>query len=98
MFVSKKTLTHLQASYDERLELVTSGYEARITQLESHLKDLRSLVFTPTSLAPTPEMLEVDQVLTPVNDAPIYNASKEADDILRERDRLFSGHYDEAVE
>lgn len=83
---SLKQLQHIQEAY---------CFE-RIRQLEGHLEDLRKLVFTPASTLPTPEMREVDEVLTPTNDAPIFAPSLEQDDIMREQNRIFSGEYETA--
>lgn len=101
MFILKSTHLKIcqelsQASLDQQA-MMREGYLSRVLALEDHISDLKKLVFSPTTANYIPELHEeADKILTQ-NEVyiPTDEELKEADDILRERDRLFSGSYDE---
>ena len=97
MILLRSTHQALLASAEEVRKVERHQLEAQISQLRDHIKDLRSLVFAPTTSQPTPVAREADAILTPVNDSPVIEYSEGAEDELRERDRIFSGEFEEVI-
>ena len=90
----KSTHKAFLALLEEAHKAECNHFESRISELRDHLASVKRLVFSPTVAEPTPIAREVDAVLTPVNDTPIY--SPVAEDDLREQNLIFSGEYDVA--
>jgi len=86
MFVTRK-------HYEETIGILREQYEARIASLNDQIKDLRSMVFVPTSSTlPTPEARELDAVIS-VSERPV-NLDETAERELREQNLILSGEYE----
>lgn len=84
----------------EKEELKKAYYE-HIKSLEQHIEDLKALVFSPTSAKDIPLVhLEADAVISQRDEVMEVSQEEAAkqDFILRERDRIFSGSYEDQIE
>src|SRR5271166_1783224 len=99
MFISRKAhlkeIEELVVHYDQLLSLQQELQERRIHSLESHIDDLKKLIFVPQR-EPSREMLEIDSVMS-VSEKPVEMSEEERSKILageRELDMMLSGNYD----
>jgi hypothetical protein len=103
MFVLKSTYINELIKRDalalEQQEMLRQGYLARIGALEAHIDDLRKLVFSPTRADVIPAAHEEADLVITQNEPilPSEDEMRAQDDILREKDRIFSGNYDEST-
>lgn len=94
MFVSKRT-------HNQLIKTLTEQYEARISQLQDTVQDLRRLVFSPTSASSVPLVhLEADAVMSQKEEVMEVDPeeAEKMSFLLREQDRIFSGAYEEMAE
>lgn len=90
-FVSQ--LEELRAQHATRVADLCRGYEMKIAALEDNIADLRRLVFSPTRPDFIPaEQQEADAIIT--QNEPNVQDADEAEEALRERDRIFAGSFD----
>ncbi len=99
MLVLKSTHKAMIAALEEAHKADCHQFESRILELHNHPESLKRLVFAPVNPPVSEIAYEADQVITPVNDAPVISQEEadKADFILRERDRIFSGEWDQNV-
>lgn len=88
----------LQDKHEAEKEELRQLYFAHLQTLEARVEDLKALVFSPTSSSNIPIVqLEADAVFNQRDE--VLEIDKEEmekqDFVLRERDRIFSGSYDE---
>ena len=92
MFVSKAYHASVTRLLEENIRNLQEAHQREVAALTERIADLRSLVFSPTRADIIPEVqLEADSIITQ-NDP---GMDEEADEELRERDRLFSGAYED---
>lgn len=84
---------------NDQLQMMQYGYESRIQALQEQIADLRQFVFSPTRANDIPAAhYEADQIMTQNEPKlPTEEELQETEDAMRERDRLFSGNYDEVI-
>lgn len=78
--------------------MLQKEHKKQVDLLLEQVADLRSLVFSPTRANDIPPVqAEADSIITQNEPFVSEEETKEIDDALRERDRLFAGSYDEVV-
>lgn len=95
-----RILDELKKQHESEKEELRVLYFTHIKTLESHIEDLKRLVFSPTSASDVPLVhLEADAVMNQrdeILEVPVSKEKKEEYDfILRERDRIFSGEFED---
>lgn len=101
MLMTKRAHLAHTSLLERQIEWLKESHEREISALLAQIADLRSFVFSPTRANDIPAALaEADAVLTQ-NEPHVPEAQtdeeKEIDNELRERDRLFSGNFDEII-
>ncbi len=95
MFILKSTHKAIVSLLEAELKTTVSGYETVCRQYEARIQDLQKLVFSPTRATEVPEIqAEADSIITQSEPILPEDELEEIDEALRERDRLFSGHFD----
>lgn len=104
MFLLSKTHTALVKVLESRhaieKEELRQLYHAHLQTLEARVDDLKALVFSSTSASNIPLVhLEADAVMSQKDEVTEIDEEEvqKQDFILRERDRIFSGSYDEEM-
>jgi hypothetical protein len=95
MFISRSRHEEAIKLLQEQIVAIQDGHRREVTALAEQIADLRSLVFSPTKASEIPVVhAEADSILTQ-NDAPPEDDNTVIEQALRERDRLFSGEYED---
>lgn len=86
----------LKEQYEKRLQEQANLYEARISQLQSQIEDLRKMVFVPTSATSLPLVqIEQDAILSGKEEQVTITQEELAQLEMEqsEADRIFAGTY-----
>lgn len=96
----KSLVKELELRHLAEKEELRQLYHSHLQTLEARVEDLKALVFSQTSASNIPLVhLEADAVLSQKDEVTEIDEEEvqKQDFILRERDRIFSGSYDEEM-